>query len=187
VIAYPLACLAAIGLSQLMEARREPGAASRVRLPLAAACVGLAVFSSFVNLRETVYWTRHPQYSWISAAGQLTRYIDAHPNGNRLLLSISGDNITLATHLPAICDDFGTWDLPSRIHRYQPGWYAAWNEIDPGTLLDLQTQYSLEQVAVFHAFDDSDRNQLVLYKLHPLPPSQQHYDQAMEEAANAGK
>jgi 4-amino-4-deoxy-L-arabinose transferase-like glycosyltransferase len=187
VIAYPLAFLAAIGLSQLMEARREPGAASRVRLPLAAACVGLAVFSSFVNLRETVYWTRHPQYSWISAAGQLTRYIDAHPNGNRLLLSISGDNITLATHLPAICDDFGTWDLPSRIHRYQPGWYAAWNEIDPGTLLDLQTQYSLEQVAVFHAFDDSDRNQLVLYKLHPLPPSQQHYDQAMEEAANAGK
>ena len=28
--------------------------------------------------------------------------------------------------------------------------------------------YSLEQVATFHAFDDPDRDLLVLFKLHPL-------------------
>lgn len=187
VIAFPLVFVVCIGLHQLLRRMREPGVAAKLRLPLATACVGIAAVSIAVNVRDMIHWTRHPQYSWITAANQVTRYIDAHPNGNRLLLSISGDDITLATHLPAICDDFGTWDLPSRIHRYQPGWYAAWNEIDPGTLVDLQTQYSLEQVAIFHAFDDPDRNQLVLYKLHPLPPSRQHYDEAMENAANAGK
>ena len=187
VVAFPLAFVIALGLHGLVDAKLEAGVVRRLRLPLAAACVGIAAISCVLNLRLMMHWVRHPEYSWMSTATQVTRYIDAHPNGNRLLLSISGDNITLTTHLPAICDDFGTWDLPLRIHRYRPGWYAAWNEIDPGTLLDLHTQYSLEQVAVFHAFDDPDRNQLILYKLHPLPRGQQHYDEAFEEAGNAGR
>jgi hypothetical protein len=74
----------------------------------------------------------------------------------------------MITGLPAICDDFGTLDLPDRIRRYQPGWYAAWNELDPGTLEDLHTQYSLTEVANFPAYDDEDRNRLVLYRLTPL-------------------
>jgi hypothetical protein len=48
-------------------------------------------------------------------------------------------------------------------------WYAAWNSLDPGTLADLHTHFSLEQVASYRAFDDAQRNQLVLFKLHPLP------------------
>ncbi|MFY9939314.1 MAG: hypothetical protein WAK33_20700, partial [Silvibacterium sp.] len=80
-----------------------------------------------------------------------------------------------------------TWDLPLRIHNYRPGWYAAWNELDPGTLEDLHTQYSLERVATFHAFDDPDRDQLVLYKLHLLPVASQHYNQTIEEQANSGR
>jgi 4-amino-4-deoxy-L-arabinose transferase-like glycosyltransferase len=187
VVAFPVVFIVALSLDTLLRTKHAAGIAGKIRLPLAIACVGVAAISSARNLNEVVFWTEHPQYSWISAATQITRYIDQHPNGNRLLLSISGDNITLVTHLPAICDDFGTWDLPLRIHHYQPGWYAAWNELDPGTLQDLHTQYSLEQVAVFHAFDDPDRNQLVLYKLHPLPPNQQHYDEAFEEAGNAGR
>ncbi len=95
-------------------------------------------------------------------------YIDAHPNGNRLLVSISGDEISLITHLPSICDDFGTQDLVSKLGRYQPGYWATWNDIDPGTLEDLHNRYSLEQVAGFRAFDDPERNVLVLFKLHPL-------------------
>jgi hypothetical protein len=51
---------------------------------------------------------------------------------------------------------------------YQPGWYAAWNGLDPGTLQDLHVHYSLEQVASYRAFDDEERNVLVLFKLHPL-------------------
>jgi hypothetical protein len=122
-----------------------------------------------VNSVRTLKDAMHPSYTFVNAAQQLTAYIDAHPNGNRLLMSVSGDEISLITHLPALCDDFGTADLPAKLARYKPGWYAAWNSLDPGTLADLHTHFSLEQVASFHAFDDPDRNVLVLFKLHPLP------------------
>jgi len=119
------------------------------------------------------FWTAHfahtPTYTFARAADGLTHYIDEHPNGRRLLLTISDDEITLMTHLPGICDDFGTLELPRRTVREKPGWYATWNDLDPGTLEDLHTHFSLEQVAEFPAFDDPERNVLVLFKLHPLP------------------
>jgi 4-amino-4-deoxy-L-arabinose transferase-like glycosyltransferase len=188
VVAYPLIFFISLATQALFSARGKAiFSAPRLSRALAFAAVVFAILTSAANVREILYWTRHPEYTWITAARQLTRYIDQHPNGNRLLLSISGDNITLITHLPAICDDFGTWDLPLRIHSYRPGWYAAWNELDPGTLEDLKTQYSLERAATFNAFDDPDRDQLVLYKLHPLPVALQHYNPAIEARANAGK
>jgi hypothetical protein len=121
----------------------------------------------------------------VNAAENLTRYIDQHPNGNRLLLSISGNEIGLITGLPAICDDFGTLDLPVRIHRYQPGWFAEWNDPDPDTAADIQTQFRLEEVARYPAFDLPDRNVLVLYKLHPLPLLQQRLSVDDSDAPNA--
>jgi hypothetical protein len=187
VVAYPLVFGITLALSALFRLPRTAVRFHKLTRPLAFAGIAAAALISALNLREIVYWTRHPEYTWITAARRLTDYIDRHPYRNRLLLSVSGDNITLITHLPAICDDFGTWDLAKRIHSYKPGWYAAWNELDPGTLEDLHTQYSLERVASFQAFDDPDRNVLILYKLHPLPPTRQHYNRAVEEAANAGK
>jgi hypothetical protein len=136
--------------------------------------VALAAIASVVNGVSTLSYAAHPEYTLASAARQLTDYIDQHPNGNRLLVSISGDEITLLTHLRTLCDDFGMRtrkfpDLAAKLAYYQPGWWATWNSIDPGTLEDIHTHYSLEQVASFRAFDEPDRNLLVLFKLHPLP------------------
>jgi hypothetical protein len=131
--------------------------------------VAVIVVAACANGAKTLDYAMHPQYTWVNAAAGLTKYIDAHPNNNRLLLSVSGDEITLFTHLPALCDDFGTMELPDKLAKYQPGWYASWNDLDPGTLADLHTHYSLEQVASFPALDDKDRNLLILFKLHPLP------------------
>jgi 4-amino-4-deoxy-L-arabinose transferase and related glycosyltransferases of PMT family len=122
-----------------------------------------------VNSIRTVQYALHPSYTFVNAARQLTEYIDSHPNGNRQLLSISGDEISLITHLPALCDDFGTDPLETKAAQYRPGWFAAWNSLDPGALADLHTHFSLEQVATFRAFDDPERNQMYLFKLHPLP------------------
>lgn len=166
VAAFPLCMLVALGAEALLRRQRALGTIT----------LAVVAFSAMLNARHIIGYTRHPQYTFVSAAQNLTRYIDQHPNGNRLLLSISGNEIGLITGLPAICDDFGTLDLPLRIHKYQPGWYAAWNELDPGTLEDLHTQFRLEQVARFPAFDDVDRNVLILYKMHPLPLSQQRLD-----------
>lgn len=131
-----------------------------------------SVIAVCLNGEWTLTLVLHPEYTFVPAAQKLARYIDEHPNGKRLLLSTSGDEISLATHLPTICDDFGTQDLVSKLHAYDPGWFATWNEVDPGTLEDLHSRYSLEQVAIFHAYDSPDRNVLVLFKLHPLPGGQ---------------
>jgi hypothetical protein len=122
-----------------------------------------------VHGMKTIGYATHPQYTLVNAATQLTQYIDAHPNGKRLMVSTSGDEITLISGLPAICDELSTDDLADKVSHYDPGWFATWNEVDPSTLVDLHTRYSLEQVASFSALDDPYRNVLVLFKLHPLP------------------
>jgi 4-amino-4-deoxy-L-arabinose transferase-like glycosyltransferase len=179
---YPLCWL----LSLAVEALVARGRALPLRMAgagalavLAGACVaGTLTIASYV---------RHPEYTWLNATRGIARYIDTHPAPNRVILSISGDDLSLMTHLPAICDDFGPWDLPYRIHVYQPSWYAAWNDLDAGTVDDLSTQYSLKPVASFPAFDDPDRNVLVLYRMIPLPPARQTYVAEEEKQDNAGK
>jgi hypothetical protein len=139
------------------------------RRRLAFASLALTALAVGINAVTTLNFALHPEYTFVDAARKLTQYIDEHPNGNRLLVSISGDQISMMTHLPTLCDDFGTQELVSKLVKYQPGWWATWNDIDPGTLEDLHSHYSLEQVASFRTLDDPERNVLVLFKLHPLP------------------
>jgi 4-amino-4-deoxy-L-arabinose transferase-like glycosyltransferase len=181
-VIYPLCFVLALGTADLL--RRSRTLLLRI---CGAAALAVMVIVSTSGIFRIAGYLRHPEYTFLNAARGITQSIDHHPGPHRLLLSISGDDIQLITGLPAICDDYGTWDLPYRIHSYQPGWYATWNEVDPGTLLDLQTQYSLQRVADFPAFDDPDRNLLILYRMDPLPPARQTYVAKDEEAANAGK
>jgi len=146
------------------------------RKRLGVALVVLVAILCINGAHWIVRFALHPQYSFVNAAQGLTQYIDEHPNGNRLLLSISADEIFLVTHLPGLCDDFGTTSLPDKISSAQPGWYAAWNDLDPGTLEDLHLHFSLEQVASFPAYDDPERNLLVLFKLHPLAQARDYGD-----------
>jgi 4-amino-4-deoxy-L-arabinose transferase-like glycosyltransferase len=170
VVAFFCFFIVARGAVSLMEASvASPSALGSPARWMAWGVIGIAAVAAVSNAATTLNFATHPEYTWVDAAERLTQYIDAHPNGNRLLVSISGDEITLITHLPSLCDDFGTQDLVSKLGRYQPGWWATWNDIDPGTLEDLHNRYSLEQVAGFRAFDDPERNVLVLFKLHPLP------------------
>jgi 4-amino-4-deoxy-L-arabinose transferase-like glycosyltransferase len=181
-VIYPLCFVLSLGATELI--RRPRHWLIRIAGSTSVAVMGIVAIAGVFRIGG---YLRHPEYTFVTAARGLTRYIDQHPGPHRLLLSISGDDIQLITHLPAICDDYGTWDLPYRIHAYHPGWYATWNEIDPGTFLDLSTQYSLERVADFPAFDDPDRNVLILYRMNPLPPARQNYSASEEESGNAGK
>ena len=160
VLLYPLLFVAVLAVE-------ATAVRSRWVAGLAVAMLGMLFLR---DLNASLWFARHPQYSFQSAAHGLTAYIDAHPaDGKRMLLSISGDEITLLTHLPAICDDFGTDDLPTRIERYRPGWYAQWNDLDPGTLDEIhEAGYKLRPVAHWHAFDDEDRDELILYRMLPL-------------------
>jgi hypothetical protein len=133
------------------------------------AVAALALIAAILNAMWTLSYALHPEYTFVQAARGLVRYIDQHPNGKRLLVATSGDEVTLIAHVPSLCDDFGTMPLHDKIGIYKPGWFASWNDLDPGTLADLHTHYSLEQVATFRAMDDPERTRLVLFKLHPLP------------------
>ncbi len=161
VLMYPVMFVIMLALEAL-------GRRSRALVAMTAAAL-LAIFVH--DLNASIWYARHPEYTLATAASGLTAYIDQHPSeGRRMLLSISGDEISLFTHLPAICDDFGTDDLETRIRRYRPGWYAQWNELDPGTLDDIHAAgYRLKPVAHWHAFDDENRNDLVLYRMEPAP------------------
>ncbi len=167
VVAFFCFIVVARGAGVLLE-QAETGKAMWTRRA-GWAVLAVAALAAGINGVQTWEYARHPEYTFVNAVEGLTRYIDAHPNGKRLLLATSGDEITLLSHLPTICDDFGTQDLAGKLAVYQPGWFASWNDLDPGTLDDLHSRYSLEQVASFQAFDDPDRNLLVLFKLHPLP------------------
>lgn len=161
VVAFFCMFLVALGADALLGAT---GRAPQFGLGLVAVVAGAAL----LNGAWTLSYALHPEYTFVDAAHEMARFVDQHPNRNRLLVSSSGDELALIGHVPALCDDFGTLPLHDKIEVYQPGWFATWNGIDAGTLADLHTHFSLEQAASFRAFDDPQRNRLVLFKLHPL-------------------
>jgi hypothetical protein len=75
---------------------------------------------------------------------------DASPR--RLLLAESGDQITLMTRQPSICDDFGVSPLREEIQERDPGWFATWDAVNPETLAELHTRYHLERVSQLRRF-----------------------------------
>ena len=160
--AFLVCIVVALGAGELVEQPRRERRWGWIVVGAAAAAAGIHGW-------RTMGYAMHPEYTLVNAATQLTQYIDMHPNGKRLMVATSGDEITLITGLPAICDELSTDDLADKVSRYDPRWFATWNEVDPSTLVDLHTRYSLEQVASYSALDDPERNVLVLFKLHPLP------------------
>lgn len=160
--AYPLCLVLALASGELVRSR-----AFFPRIAGAGGVVVIAVVCLAGAIRMLGY-VRHPEYSWLRAATGLNHVIRENPAPNHMLLSVSGDEIGLITHLPAICDDYGSWSVADRIRVYRPGWYAAWNEIDDDIREELESHYSMQQVASFPAFDDSDRDVLILYRLEPL-------------------
>ena len=81
----------------------------------------MAALAAGFNGFQTLEWATHPEYTFVTAIQKLAHYVDTHSNGNRLLVSISGDDITLISHLPTLCDDFGTEDLSDQEAVYKPG------------------------------------------------------------------
>lgn len=166
----PMVIVIVLGVDEILRradvsvpAGRRKGGIAALRGTVAAA---LAVAVA-INLVETIGFVTHPEYSFVNAARAVARVIEkdsAHPH---LLLSISGSNITLITGVPSICDDFGTQDLETKAVKYKPGWYAAWNELDEGTMSDITPHFRLREVARLKAFDDPDRNVLILYRMTP--------------------
>jgi hypothetical protein len=172
VLAIPLTMLTVLCFDAVLDGL-EALAARRsllwtVRI-IALATGGALAFMAVRGAWVTVGFVRHPAYIWVSTAEQVRGIIDreraANPAHSRLLLSISGSDISLMTGVPSICDDFGTMELPDRVARYKPGWFATWNDVEDDKMDALTPAYRLVRVATIPAFDDPQRNLLILYRL----------------------
>lgn len=62
---------------------------------------------------------------------------DKFLNGLPFWLATNGDEITLITHVPLLCDICGTEKLSAKLERYQPGWYATWDRFYPRILQQI--------------------------------------------------
>ncbi len=54
------------------------------------AILAIILVTAAVNGVWTLRYVFHPEYTWVTAAQNMTQYIDRHPSGKRLLVSISG-------------------------------------------------------------------------------------------------
>ena len=179
VIAIPLTLLVPIVFSSLWSSSPRTRTATETYMHRLAITTVVAVLTllTITDARQTVHYIRTPDYAFTSAAAQIRKIISADPSHNPLILSISGSQLSLMTGLPSICDDFGTMDLPVRVKAYHPGWYVAWNQVDDDKMDALTPLYHLQRVAAFPAFDDPERNLLILYRLDPpipAPPPRRH-------------
>ncbi len=169
VIAVPITALVAIGLDNFRHAEPRPYE-NRVARAFAATAVTVVVLGIVVpDAAQQIDFVMHPTYEFQTAAQNIKRIVLADPAHSHLVLSISGSDLTLMTGLPSIDDDFGTLDLDARAKLYRPGWYVAWNDIEDDKMDSLAPIFRLERVAAFPAMDDPERNQMILYRLDPVP------------------
>jgi hypothetical protein len=167
VVAVPITVVVAMGIDSFRQAL--DGSYRRGAAILATSlAVGVVLVIVVPDAVQQIGYVLHPTYQFEAAAQGIKQLVLADTTHPHLILSISGSDLTLMTGLPSIDDDFGTLSLEDRVKQYRPGWYVAWNEVDDDKADALTPHYSLDRVAAFPAYDDSDRNLLILYRLDPL-------------------
>jgi hypothetical protein len=184
-VGVPLAMLIAMALDRLWRLavqRREVDAVNhwggrRAIQSLATAATLLIAFIVVRGAWQSIGFVRQPEYTFLSAVNQIHGAIERQRAEDRaagrqvhpeMVLSISGAEMQLMAGLPSICDDFGTMTLPDRIAAYRPGWFLTWNDVEDDKMEALAPVYRLVRAGAWAAFDDPDRNLLILYRLDPL-------------------
>ena len=166
VIAMPLVLMIGLGVAGMWD-RREQAAARWGAVVLAGAVVVAAVGMG----AQTVDYVLHPEYSFWAAAQGVAAIVsadgDAEGEGHAVLLSDSGDDISLWTGVPAICESYSVHGLDALLSRYRPRWYAAWPGWEDANIVQVGERYRLNEVARYRVFDMPGRRTLVLYKLTP--------------------
>jgi hypothetical protein len=162
VVAVPITVVVAMGIDSFRQAQHRVGT-----LVASIGCAVLVLAIAVPDAMQQVGYLRHPTYEFEAAAQGIKSIVLADKTHSHLILSISGSDLTLMTGLPSIDDDFGTDDMDVRVKQYKPGWYAAWNDVEDDKADAITPMYQMKRVAAFPAYDDPDRNLLILYRLDP--------------------
>lgn len=132
---------------------------SRSWTGILAAAIVIAVTGNSIAVAG---FLAHRQYQLYGAARDIAAAVSADRSRSQLLFGVSAAEVGLAAGLPSINGSYGADDMATKVARYKPGWYLAWNdEIDQ----DAIAGYTLVPVAGYTIFDDDGRTTLTLYKL----------------------
>ena len=174
VIAMPVMIVVGLGVAAVLDRSSANGAElglpTRDRKRWRWTGVGMvlvAVVAMMGMAVQTIGYVLHPDYSYWEAAQGIAAIIDADGGSKPMLLSDSGDDLTLWTGLSAVSASHTTHGLDAVLERYQPGWYAAWPGGQDAAIEQMGLRYRLDAVARYRVFDDPTRQTLVLYKLTP--------------------
>ena len=137
-------------------------------LAFAVVATTLLAGASVFMMARTVRYVAHPEYSFASAADAIAAQIHSRPHSSPMLLSNSGENISLFTGIPAVALEYSTHGLDALCDRYHPGWMAVWTGHGDRWKAKVGTRYELEEIAHYRVFDDPKREELVLYRLGDL-------------------
>jgi len=167
VVAVPITVVVAMGIDSFRQQH------DRTMTAVAGVIAAVLVLAIAVpDAVQQIGYVRHATYQFEAAAQGIKRIVLADKTHSPLILSISGSDLSLMTGLPSIDDDFGTDDMDVRVRQYRPGWYASWNDVEDDKADALTPTYQLQRVAAFPAYDDPDRNLLILYRLDPAGGTQ---------------
>jgi hypothetical protein len=169
VAAAPIAALVGLAIDALRQPFADRSGPARLAANALATIAVLIIAVPGIVLQAG--FLLHPTYDFQNTALAIKQIVLADRRHSHLILSISGSDLTLMTGLPSIDDDFGTLELIDRVKLYRPGWYVAWNELDDDKADSLTPFYTVNRVAAFTAYDDPDRNLLILYRLDPKLPT----------------
>jgi 4-amino-4-deoxy-L-arabinose transferase-like glycosyltransferase len=131
---------------------------------VAAILLFAMLISMAANATMIFQFVSHRQYQFCDAAASIRGIVRSDPGQNPLIFGVSGSQISLMTGIPSINDSYGTQDMAEKLSVYKPGWYLAWNGIFEENRA-LLSPFQLEEVASYPAFDDEERNKLILYKM----------------------
>ncbi len=169
VVAMPMAMVIVLGLTALWARLADAVQHRRALWALDGLGAGVSVGVVLMAV-QTVRFVMSPEYSLLMAAQGIAAVIEADTGVKPLLLSDSGNDITLLTGVPSICDAYTLHGEDALLARYQPGWFAAWPSTEGNILQhieEMRRRYRLDEVARYRVFDDPVRDQLVLYRLTP--------------------
>jgi hypothetical protein len=167
VVAAPITAVVALGIDNFRHALHGNHGRSATILSTTLAAAAVLVIA-VPDVIQQIGYVLHPTYDFMAAAQHIKQTVLADNTHPHLILSISGSDLTLMTGLPSIDDDFGTLNLDERVKQYHPGWYVAWNDVEDDKADNITPFYQMVRVASFPAYDDPDRNLLILYRLDPL-------------------
>jgi hypothetical protein len=140
----------------------------KVGAKLATALLLFAIaVSAGMNVSTIAGYVFNRGYQFETAALSIKDIIKRDTKQNPLMFGVSASELSLMTGIPSINDAYGTEDMAEKALRYQPGWYVAWNGVGDEERKTFLAPFRLEEVARYPAFDDDERNELILYKMVP--------------------